>query len=60
MGEYQTQVLIKELEKLVVSKQITIDCKDIEIASLKKEVERLEHLLTPKSNCGNVDANGAC
>lgn len=48
MGEYQTQVLIKELEKLIVSKQMTIDCKDIEIASLKKEVERLEHLLTPK------------
>ena len=49
MGEYHTQVLIKELEKLIVSKQLDIDCKDIEIASLKKEIERLEHLLTPKS-----------
>lgn len=49
MSEYQTQVLIEELQKLIVSKELAIKCKDIEIASLKKEIERLEHLLTPKT-----------
>lgn len=48
MQDYQKEVLIKELEKLIVSQSITISCKDIEISRLKKEVERLEHLLTPK------------
>lgn len=48
MSEYETQVLIDELEKLVVSKTLTIKVKDHEIAELKKEVERLENLLTPK------------
>jgi 5'-3' exonuclease len=49
MSEYESKMLIEELEKLVVSKQLTINCKDIEIEKLKKEIERLEHLLTPKS-----------
>ena len=48
MDEYQTEILINELQTLVVSKELTIRSQSYEIASLKKEVERLEHLLTPK------------
>ena len=42
------KMLIEELQKLVVEKQLTINFQDMRIASLQKEVERLEHLLTPK------------
>ena len=48
MNEYETEVLIDELEKLVVSKTMESKAKDFKIAELKKEIERLENLLTPK------------
>jgi len=53
MSEYQMRVLIEELEKMLVEKQIENTCKDIEIKQLKAEVERLEHLLTPKAETKN-------
>ena len=49
MNEYETRILIEELHKLIVSQSVNISCKDIEIRQLKAEVERLEHLLTPKN-----------
>lgn len=52
MSEYEMQLLIDELHKLIVSKQMVINCQNYEIAELKKEVERLEHLLTPKADNG--------
>ena len=50
MNEYETQMLITELQKLVVSKQATINCKDYEIARLKERVEHLEKLAKKKQN----------
>lgn len=47
MEEYEMRILIDELEKLVVSQAKTIRFKDVEISSLKKEIKRLEELLTP-------------
>ncbi len=49
MSEYEMRVLIDELGKLIVSKNCTISNKDYEIEQLKKRVEHLEHLLTPKA-----------
>ena len=55
MSEYEKDILINELQKLVVSKSMDISIKNYEIGELKKsveslkaEVERLENLLTPK------------
>ena len=49
MQEYEAEILIKELQKLIIKKQQDIDFKDFEIKRLKGEVERLENLLTPKN-----------
>ena len=48
MSEYETKVLIDELQKLVVAKTIENSTQNAIINHLKKEIERLEHLLTPK------------
>ena len=47
MSEYETEVLIDELQKLVVSKEI--ENRDLKFTNkrLKAEVARLEELLTP-------------
>lgn len=47
MNDYEMKVLIDELQKLVVNKQMTINSQQFEIDGLKKEIKRLEHLLTP-------------
>ena len=48
MNDYDTRILIAELQKLVVDKQKTINVQEYQIKQLKEEIERLEHLLTPK------------
>ncbi len=52
MKEYEMQILIDELQKLVVEKAKEIDyLKRVEIAGLKREVERLEaQVKTNKEN----------
>lgn len=50
MSEYEMKVLIDELQKLVVEKQMTINAQGFEIKTLKAEVEHLENLLTPKAS----------
>ena len=47
MNEYETKILINLLEKLVVEKQQTLEIQQHAIENLKKEVARLEELLTP-------------
>ena len=48
MEEYDKQVLIDELQKLVVTKAKENKLQAFEIKRLKEKVEQLEHLLTPK------------
>lgn len=48
MKEYEMQILIEELQKLVVALRRENNGQKYEITNLKSEVERLENLLTPK------------
>lgn len=42
MNEYEKDILINELQKMIVDKSMALILKDHEISNLKKEVERLE------------------
>lgn len=50
MNEYETEILIKELQKLIVAKTFENSMLETRIEDLRTEVERLEHLLTPKAS----------
>lgn len=50
MNEYETEILIKELQKLIVAKTFDYEILKNENEKLRAEVERLEHLLTPKAS----------
>ena len=54
LNEYETQTLITLLQKLVVEKQQVLETQDYAIANLKKEIARLEELLTPTAQYENV------
>ena len=54
LNEYETQTLINLLQKLVVEKQQVLETQDYAIANLKKEIARLEELLTPTAQYENV------
>ena len=42
MDEYEKEVFIRALQKLIISQEREISFKTLEISNLKREVERLE------------------
>lgn len=50
MDEYQKDILIDELQKLVVSKSLEVRIKDFEIKDLKATIECLENQLKPTTH----------
>lgn len=59
LNEYETRILIDLLEKMVVEKQQTLEIQQHAIENLKKEVARLEELLTPTAYCKGAQDQSA-